>query len=86
MDAMVPPVLGRSGRRLVDPERRAQAAGVVAEELQGRLGAPLRRAVWERAALAASVAGVTVEALQAEAALQRSEPVVAGASPGDGAS
>ncbi|MBS1195691.1 MAG: ribosome-binding GTPase [Actinobacteria bacterium] len=71
MDAAVPPALGRSGRRVVDPERRAQAAAVAAEDLQRLLGAPLRQAVWERAALAASVAGVTVEALQAEAALQR---------------
>ncbi|MFH1331492.1 MAG: GTPase [Actinomycetota bacterium] len=83
MEAEVPAVLGRSGRRVIDPERRAQAAGVVAEEMQRRLGAPLRRAVWERAALAASVAGVTVEALQTEAALQRSEPGAIGASPGD---
>jgi hypothetical protein len=75
MDAVVPPVAGRSGRRAVDPERRSQAAAVAAEELQRSLGAPLRRAVWERAALSASVAGVTVDALQAEAALQRGEPV-----------
>jgi hypothetical protein len=81
MDAAVPPVTGRSGRRSVDPERRAQAAAVAIEELQRSLGAPLRRAVWERAALSASVAGVTVDALQAEAALQRSgavEPSAAG--------
>jgi hypothetical protein len=58
---------------VVDPERRAQAAAVAAEDLQRLLGAPLRQVVWERAALAASVAGVTVEALQAEAALQRLE-------------
>ena len=81
MDAAVPPVAGRSGRRAVDPERRAQAAAVAVEELQRSLGAPLRRAVWERAALSASVAGVTVDALQAEAALQRGgtvEPSPAG--------
>ena len=81
MDAAVPPVAGRSGRRAVDPERRAQAAAVAVEELQRSLGAPLRRAVWERAALSASVAGVTVDAMQAEAALQRSgavEPSPAG--------
>jgi energy-coupling factor transporter ATP-binding protein EcfA2 len=81
MDAAVPPVTGRSGRRSVDPERRAQAAAVAVEELQRSLGAPLRRAVWERAALSASVAGVTVDALQAEAALQRGgtvEPSPAG--------
>lgn len=59
------------GRKAIDPERRARAAGVAAEELQHRLGAPLRRLVWERAALAASLAGVTVETVRAEAALQR---------------
>lgn len=74
MDAVVPPVMGRGGRRVVDPEHRAQAAAVAAEDLQRLLGGALRRAVWERAALAASVVGVTVEALQAEAALQRDEP------------
>ena len=73
MEAEFPPVLGRSGRRVVEPERRGQAAAMAAEELQRSLGAPLRRAVWERAALAASVTGVTVDALQAEAALQRSD-------------
>jgi hypothetical protein len=55
----------------------------VAEDLQSLLGAPLRRAAWERAALGASVAGVTVEALQAEAALQKSGPA-AGPPRGDG--
>ena len=85
MDAAVPPATGRGGRRVVDPEGRAQAAAVVAEDLQSRLGGPLRRAVWERAALGASVAGVTVEALQAEAALQKSRPA-AGPPQGDGPS
>ena len=76
MPRCLPSWAGRGGR-VVDPERRAQAAAVAAEELQRLLGAPLRRAVWERAALAASVAGVTVEALQAEAALQRTGAVPA---------
>ena len=40
------------GRKAIDPEQRARAAGVAAEELQQRLGAPLRRAVWRRASLA----------------------------------
>lgn len=61
-------------RRVVDARQRARAAEVVADQLQHRLGAPLRRVVWERAALAASLAGVTVDALRAEASLQRSEP------------
>jgi hypothetical protein len=74
MDRDFPMTTGRSGRRVIDPERRAEAAAMAAEELQRRLGAPLRQAVWERAALAASVAEVTVEALRAEAALQRSGP------------
>lgn len=74
MEAAFPPVVDRSGRRVIEPERRARAANLLAEELQRRLGAPLRRAVWERAALAASVTGVTVEALEAEAVLQRSGP------------
>jgi GTPase SAR1 family protein len=69
------------GRRVVDLEERARAAEVAAEELQQRLGAPLRRLVWERAALAASLTGVTVEALRAEAGLQR-DPV-APAAPGE---
>lgn len=86
MDAEVPPLLGRTGRRVVDPERRAQAAAVAAEALQQLLGAPLRRAVWERASLSASVAGVTVEALQAEAALQRSGSGDRGGAPEEGTS
>ncbi len=63
-----------AGRRVVDAEQRARAAEVVADQLQYRLGAALRGVVWERAALAASLAGVTVDALRAEASLQRSEP------------
>jgi hypothetical protein len=74
MDGSIPVAAGRSGRRAIDPERRAEAAAVAAEELQRRLGAPLRQAIWERAALAASVVEVTVDALRAEAALQRGGP------------
>jgi hypothetical protein len=77
MEEQVPSVSNRAGKRVVDPERRAQAAEVLAGELQQHLGGPLRKAVWERAALAASVAGVTVNALQAEAALQRRPPAAA---------
>lgn len=64
----------RARRKAIDPEQRARAAEVVAGELQHRLGAPLRREVWERAALAASLAGVTVDALRAETSLQRGGP------------
>ena len=63
-----------AGHKVVDVEQRARAAGMLADELQARLGAPLRRLVWERAALAASLAGVTVDALRAEASLQRVGP------------
>jgi hypothetical protein len=69
----VPPP-GRSGRRVIDPERHAEVARAVSEELERRLGAPLRRLIWERAALAASVTEVTVDALRAETALQRGSP------------
>jgi GTP-binding protein EngB required for normal cell division len=85
MEAEVPATLSRSGRRIVEPERRARAAQVVEEELQRGIGGPLRKAVWERAALAASVAGVTVEALQAEAALQKGGPDAGAAGPGGAA-
>ncbi len=74
MEAEVP---WPEGRRVVDPEQRARAAEVAAEDLQRRLGAPLRLAVWERAALGASLAGVTVEAVRVEAALQRDRPAPA---------
>jgi len=74
MEAEVP---RPEGPRVVNPEQRAQAAEVAAADLQRRLGAPLRRAIWERAALAASLAGVTVDAVRAEAALQRDRPAAA---------
>jgi hypothetical protein len=66
MEKQVP----RAGDGTVEPERRADAAGVLAEQLQERLGGPLREILWERAALAASVAGLAVEAAQAEAVLR----------------
>ena len=50
---------------------RRMAAEVVAGELQQRIGGPLRELLWERARLAATVAGLAVEALQAEAVLRR---------------
>ncbi|HSQ36892.1 MAG TPA: GTPase [Acidimicrobiia bacterium] len=74
MEAEVPRT---TGRRVVDPEQRARAAEVAADQLQHRLGGPLRRVVWDRAALAASLTGVTVDALRAEAALQREDPAAA---------
>ena len=68
-----------TARRVVDSEQHARAAEAFVDQLQQHLGGPLRRAVWERAALAASLAGVTVEALRAEASLQRGEPAAAAA-------
>lgn len=71
MEAAVPRVRGRGGEVVVDPEQRAAAADVVAGELQRRVGAPLREIVWERASLAATLAGVLTDAVVAENALQR---------------
>jgi len=59
---------GESG--VIEPERRADAAGLLSGRLQERLGGPLREILWERSALSASVAGLTVEAAQAEAKLR----------------
>jgi hypothetical protein len=53
------------------PEKRAAAADVLAGELQRRIGAPLRTIIWERASLAASLAGLTVDVTKAEAALRK---------------
>ena len=55
---------------VVEPGRRGDAAGVLADRLQENLGGPLRRILWERAALSASVAGLAVDAAQAEARLR----------------
>jgi len=55
---------------VIEPERRADAAGLLSDRLQERLGGPLREILWERSALSASVAGLTVEAAQAEAKLR----------------
>jgi len=54
---------------VVDPHRRAAAADVVGAELQSRIGGPLRRIIWERATLAATVTGVLTEAALAETSL-----------------
>lgn len=60
------PAGAEAGRRREPPQDEG-----IAEVLQRQFGAPLRRLVWERAALAASLAGVTVEALRAEESLRR---------------
>lgn len=70
------PAVPAAGRKAGAPSAEA-----VTEELQQRLGAPLRRLVWERAALAASFAGLTVDALRAEASLQRGSPAPGAAGP-----
>ncbi len=62
---------GRSDEPVIDPERRAAAAEVLTKELQHRIGAPLREIVWERASLAATLAGMLTEAAAAEATLTR---------------
>jgi len=55
----------------VDLEQRAAAADVLATELQRRLGAPMREIIWERASLAATLAGLAVDVTKAEASLRR---------------
>ena len=57
----------------VSPERRAAAAEVLDGELQVRLGAQLRKVLWERASLSAVVAGLAVDASLAEAGLTESD-------------
>ena len=57
------------GRTPADAGRRARAAAVLDAELQERIGAPLRRLLWERASLSAVVAGLAVDASMAEAQL-----------------
>lgn len=51
-----------------DVVRQARAA-VLDTELQSRIGAPLRRVLWERASLAAVVAGLAVDSARAESDL-----------------
>lgn len=48
---------------------RTTAATVVEQELQERIGAPLRTLLWERASLSAVVAGLSVDAEMADAHL-----------------
>ena len=66
MDGEVP--RGEAG--VIVPERRADAAGILSDRLQQTIGAPLREVLWERSALSASVAGLAVDAAQAEARLR----------------
>jgi len=67
MEAAVPRIPGKDGRPgPIDPHRRAEAAEVLDSQLQARIGAPLREIVWERASLAAVVAGLAVDASMAE--------------------
>ncbi|MFH1105529.1 MAG: hypothetical protein V1757_11395, partial [Actinomycetota bacterium] len=67
MENAVPRIEGRGGRPgPIDPEQRAAAADILDTQLQARIGAPLREIVWERASLAAVVAGLAVDASMAE--------------------
>jgi len=67
MENAVPRIEGRGGRPgPIDPEQRAAAADILDAQLQARIGAPLREIVWERASLAAVVAGLAVDASMAE--------------------
>jgi hypothetical protein len=65
VDAEVPRPPGGA----IEPERRADAAGLLADELQERVAAPLRRVLWARAALAASLAGLAVDVAGVEEGL-----------------
>jgi hypothetical protein len=70
MEAMVPRIEGKGGEPgPISPERRAEAADTLDAQLQARIGAPLREIIWERASLAAVVAGLAVDASMAEAQL-----------------
>lgn len=71
MEKLVP--RDRPGTAL-DPERRAEAADILDAQLQARIGAPLREIMWERASLAAVVAGLAVDATMAESDLLGVKP------------
>ncbi|HAX82058.1 MAG TPA: hypothetical protein DCY40_05790, partial [Actinobacteria bacterium] len=49
--------------------RREARAAILDAELQERIGAPLRRLLWERASLSAVVAGLAVDSAIAESRL-----------------
>jgi hypothetical protein len=74
MDEIVPRSTPARSDPVVEPERRAAAADVLTAELQSRIGAPLRRIVWERAALGATLAGVLTDATVAETSLAPVRP------------
>jgi GTPase SAR1 family protein len=74
MEQVVPRRSGKGSEPVVEPERRAAAADVVTAELQSRIGGPLRRILWDRAALGASLAGVLSESAMAESALVPAPP------------
>ncbi|HSM02561.1 MAG TPA: GTPase [Acidimicrobiia bacterium] len=59
---------GGSGTSL-DPGRRAEAVAILDAQLQARIGSRLREILWERASLAAAVAGLAVDATMAESDL-----------------
>lgn len=70
MESLVPRIRGKGGQPgPIDPERRAEAAQVLDGQLQARIGAALREIIWERASLAAVVAGLAVDASMAESHL-----------------
>lgn len=73
MDEAVPRAKDGDRAGPLSPERRAEAADILEAELQVRLGAPLRKILWERASLSAVVAGLSVDASLAEASLTGSE-------------
>ena len=70
MEESVPRARRRDGSlRPFSPEHRVDAAGLLDAELQERIGAPMRKLMWERASLSAVVAGIAVDASAAEAGL-----------------
>ncbi|OFW67375.1 MAG: hypothetical protein A2Z12_06660 [Actinobacteria bacterium RBG_16_68_21] len=70
MESGAPRLRGKDGRPgAIDPARREEAAAILNGQLQARIGAPLREIIWERASLAAVVAGLAVDASMAEAHL-----------------
>jgi len=71
MDSTVPRIAGRDGKPgPLSPERRAEAAELLDGELQQRIGAELRKILWERASLSSVVAGLAVDSSMAEATLR----------------
>ena len=58
-----------SGRTVEDEVVRQAKAAILDSELQERIGAPLRKILWERASLGAVVAGLAVDSARAESLL-----------------